>query len=214
MKKVAGIVIGGILVACGIVCILNIFKIVSVDLFFDGWWTVFIILPCLYWLLTGKDKIGSLIGLVVGVLLLLAAQKVFEYNVVWKAIVPLIVVVLGVKLIIKSVTVKKNREDDAVFRDQAVDFSGKSVNHSNLCAIFGSSKCNLTDANIQNGDSVELSCLFGGAEIVLPETVTVKINAICLFGGITDKRQPNNASGEKIILSINGFCIFGGVDIK
>lgn len=47
----------------------------------------------------------------------------------------------------------------------------------------------------------------------MPENVEIKINAFCLFGGISDKR--NNPGGAKTAsVTVNGFCIFGGADIK
>ena len=71
MKKLNGIVWGIVLVAAGVLLGLNAFGITDIDIFFDGWWTLFIIVPCAVGLVTDRNKFGSLIGICVGVFLLL-----------------------------------------------------------------------------------------------------------------------------------------------
>ena len=56
--------------------------------------------------------------------------------------------------------------------------------------------------------------MFGGAEIIVPNNVNVKINTFCLFGGISDKRIVKPDSENNVTLTVNGCCIFGGADIK
>ena len=63
MKKVNRILWGIALVAVGIILALNAFGITDLNLFFDGWWTLFIIVPCTVSLITSYDKSGSLIGI-------------------------------------------------------------------------------------------------------------------------------------------------------
>ena len=99
MKKLSGIVIGALLVAVGVIYILGAFGIADINISLDGWWTLFIIVPCLNGVITSKDKTGNLIGLAVGVMLLLAAQDVFEYDMILKLIVPVIIIALGIKMI-------------------------------------------------------------------------------------------------------------------
>ena len=107
MKKITGIIIGAVLIACGVVYILDIFGIADINFSFDGWWALFIIAPCFSGLFTNKEKFGNLLGLTCGILLLLAAQDVFDYEMVWKTVVPIIIILLGIKLIMKSTSVQK-----------------------------------------------------------------------------------------------------------
>ena len=46
---------------------INALSIAYIDIFFDGWWTLFIIIPCFIGLFNDRDRTGNLIGLVVGV---------------------------------------------------------------------------------------------------------------------------------------------------
>lgn len=222
MKRLMRIIIGVILIACGVIYALSAFGIADINISLDAWWTLFIIVPCLNGLFTSKDKFGSFIGLAVGVLLLLAAQNVFEYDVIWKIIVPIIIIMLGVKLIIKSVSSQKKNENAekgqkecmALFNSQAFDYDDEEITAAKIGAVFGGAKCNLTDAKIKNGSRLNLMCVFGGADILVPENVNVKVNTFCLFGGISDKRVIKPTDNAAVTLVINGFCIFGGADIK
>ena len=107
MKKLTSIVIGAILIACGVVYILGAFGVADINISLDGWWTLFIIVPCFSGLFANKEKFGNLLGLTCGILLLLAAQDVFDYEMVWKTIVPIIIIMLGIKLIVKSTSHQK-----------------------------------------------------------------------------------------------------------
>lgn len=222
MKNLTRIIIGMVLIICGVVYILGAFGIADINFSLDGWWTLFIIIPCLNGLFTSKDKFGNFIGLAVGVLLLLAARDVFGYDMIWKIIVPVIVIMLGVKLILKSASSskngmdvkKENREHMATFGTKTMDFSDEEITVAKIGAVFGGAKCNLTDAKIKNGSQLNLLCAFGGADIIVPENVNVKINTFCLFGGISDKRVTKPTDKSAVTLVINGFCIFGGADIK
>ena len=71
MKKIENTVIGLILIIIGVIIGLNAFHITNIDLFFDGWWTLFIIVPCFFGLFKDQDKTGNIIGLIVGIYLLL-----------------------------------------------------------------------------------------------------------------------------------------------
>ena len=80
MKKVSSILWGLVLVAAGVIFALNAFNITDIDVFFDGWWTLFIIIPCAIGLFTEREKIGNIIGIVVGVFLLLCCQDILNLS--------------------------------------------------------------------------------------------------------------------------------------
>ena len=74
MKRTNQILWGVVLVLAGLVLACNALGLTEIDLFFDGWWTLFIIVPCGIGLLSGKEITGNLIGLGIGVALLLACR--------------------------------------------------------------------------------------------------------------------------------------------
>lgn len=97
-SKLYNVLIGVAFIAMGIGFAGEIFHWWEFNPFFDGWWTLFIIIPCLVGLFTGKEKTGSLIGLVIGVVLFLGARGQLDY----KILMPAILVVLGIQFIIKG----------------------------------------------------------------------------------------------------------------
>ena len=103
MKKTFGIIFGILLIAAGVLFAIEAFGIANINFSFDGWWTLFIIVPSIYGLITSKDKSGNIIFLAIGIYLLLAARGIIDYSALWKIIVPLIVIVMGVKIIVKTI---------------------------------------------------------------------------------------------------------------
>ena len=71
MKHIKQVLWGVILVTVGAILGSNALGLTNIDIFFDGWWTLFMIIPCATGLLSGKDRTGNLIGLGIGIALLL-----------------------------------------------------------------------------------------------------------------------------------------------
>ena len=47
MKKISTVLVGIIFVVAGVIIGLNSFGITDINIFFDGWWTLFIIIPAI-----------------------------------------------------------------------------------------------------------------------------------------------------------------------
>ena len=65
MKKISNLLWGLIFILVGVVFGLNALGISDINIFFDGWWTLFIIVPCFIGLFNDDDKSGNLIGLII-----------------------------------------------------------------------------------------------------------------------------------------------------
>ncbi len=227
MKKAKGILWGVILILLGVVLTLKAFKIFDFEFFFTGWWTLFIIVPCAIGLITDEDKTGSIAGIIIGVLLLLCSRKIISYSLFWKLIVPVVIVLIGISIIVKTVTAGKSlsvpkeinlnngefKVCNAVFSGSKLNFSGEVFKGAELNAMFGGVECDLRGALIENNSIIKASALFGGIDICVPEGVTVKVRSSCIFGG-TSNKHINPPSETQNTVYINAYCIFGGVDIK
>ena len=86
MNKVKPVIWGLAIIALGIILGGNAIGLFNIDIFFKGWWTLFIIVPSTISLITEKEKVSNLLFLCCGIILLLAAQDVFDYSVAWKVI--------------------------------------------------------------------------------------------------------------------------------
>ena len=98
---------GIIFIIIGLVLGVNALGIAKIDIFFDGWWTLFIIIPCLVGLFKDKEKTGSIIGILIGVVLLLSAQGILDFEIAWKLALPTILILIGLSIILKN-TINKN----------------------------------------------------------------------------------------------------------
>ena len=218
MKNMTRILLGALLIAGGVLYALSTLGVADISFSFDGWWAFFIIIPCLGGVFSGKDRIRSAIGVAFGVLLLLAAQGYVEFETIWKLIIPAIIVLLGIKIIVRGTGgdkgTKAEKEEMAAFCSRKLDYTDTEITLAKIGAVFGGATCNLTNAKIVDGGQLEVFCAFGGADIIVPENVNVKFNTFCLFGGVSDKREIKNPDKDVITLHVNGFCMFGGVDIK
>ena len=229
MKQIKPIVWGIAIISLGIIFGGNAIGIFNIDVFFDGWWTLFIIVPSVISLITEKEKISSLCFIGVGVVLLLAAQNVFSYEVAWKVILAIFLVMIGITIIVKSLIHSKNDEevakkvkdlgDGKTMDSQMAIFSGSDRVYkdevfagSNIVAIFGGVNLDLRNAKFEKDTVIKAFALFGGIDIAVPDDVKVKIKSGFIFGGFSDDRKNATEKGKHTIY-IDAAGGFGGVSV-
>lgn len=215
-------IVGAIFLAVGIIVGLNALDIVNVSLFFAGWWTLFIIIPCTVSMIKNGIKVSNSIWLLVGVLLFLSAQNIIEWYILQKLIVPIILVAIGMSIIFKDNFNKKITKElgknglpeyAAVFSGQETNISGEKFIGAEINSVFGGYELNLKNAVIDEDVIINATSVFGGIEIFVPANVNVKVSSTPIFGGTSNKVQ--NQKGDNIpTIYVNSVCIFGGVDIK
>lgn len=227
MRKFRNILWGLILITVGLIFGGNALGITNINLFFDGWWTLFIIVPCFTGLFKESEKTGNVIGLIIGIALLLACQGIIDFNLIGKLWLPAILVCIGVSIIFKDTIagkvdkeIKKLNEGQtkeneycATFSGQDVKFDGETFTGADLTAVFGGIKCDLRKAIIESDTVINTSSIFGGIDIYVPDNVKVRVKSSSIFGGVSDsKKHSENADAHTVY--INATCLFGGVEIK
>lgn len=229
MKDLSRILWGIVLVLLGIIWGLNATGVTNIDIFFDGWWTLFIIVPSAISLVNPKNngKVSSVICLVIGIFLLLGSLDVFDFDILWEILLPVIVVIIGLSLIFgnKAKTTLKEKIDNtdfsnvevitATFGEQNINKAGEKFEKANLDAVFGSIKLDLRDADLKNETYIKASAIFAGITILVPKDVEVKIKSTPIFGGVTSEglEEKTNKNAKKTIY-VDGFALFGGIEIK
>ena len=99
MKKANGLIIGLIFIAVGLLYACNALDILEFSIFFPGWWTLFIIIPCIVALTRkNEDKTGPVIGLAIGICFLINAQDFAFHIDFWPMAVAVLCIAIGVKL--------------------------------------------------------------------------------------------------------------------
>ena len=225
MKNMRNILWGLIFIVVGIIFGLNALDITNIDIFFDGWWTLIIIIPSFIDLFKEDKKISNIIGILIGVALLLCCQNILDFSIVLKLMLPVTLVIVGISFIFKDTINKKvkdemkkinNKNNDeycATFGGQNIDFSNEEFKGCNITAVFGGIELNLKDSIIKEDVIINTSSVFGGIDIIVPEDVKVKVTSTPIFGGASNERK-NSKNDKAKIVYINATCIFGGVEIK
>lgn len=225
--KTKNIILGLLLVTLGVIFGLNALNLTNIDIFFDGWWTLFIIVPCALGLFQEREKTGNLIGLAIGVALLLACQGLLDFGMLLKLIFPAVLVIAGLAIILKNLLgdkaarrfIEEHKGDSgsgeycSTFSGQKLHFNGEHFRGAKLSAIFGGIDLNLNGAIIDQDVVVDATAIFGGIDIVVPQNYMVKICSNSIFGGVSEE-HPHATSDGSITIYINGSCVFGGVSVK
>lgn len=225
MNKIGNLLWGLVFIVVGVIFGLNALDITDINVFFDGWWTLFIIVPCFIGLFKDEDKSGNLIGLIIGSCLLLGCIDIVEFSLIWKLMVPAILVMIGLSFIfkdtlnskvkkeIKKLNKTETKEYCSCFSGQTVDYNKEEFEGCSISAIFGGVKCDLKEAIINSDVVINANSIFGGITIYVPEDVNVKIGSTSIFGGVSDERK-NKTKDAKYTIYINATSMFGGVEIK
>lgn len=240
-NKLSGAIWGLLFVIIGIGYAGNVLFDWEFNLFFSGFWTLFIIIPCFIGMIKNGFGTGSTIGFIIGVLLLVSYYINVDYS-VWQLIIPVILILIGVRIMFRDAFHRKPNFDyqdvnsdnsqgpsgsqgsqdnysDATRGDYNAIFSGNRVHITDTFigasanAVFGSVVLDLRDAIIPGNVEINAQAIFGGIEIYIPNGVKVKVNNIPVFGGVSNKAF-NSTDPAAPTIFLNSTCMFGGIDIK
>lgn len=202
MKKLAKLFLGFSIAAIGVLWILNVTGVIGFDIFFRGWWTLLIILPCTAHLIAHPNW-GSFSGIALGAILLLQAQGYIDWSVFWKLCLAIISRDGRNILKISSAFGEQNH------RVEAEEFDGADIE-----ASFGSVRLDLRNAIFNEDVEVRVKASFAGVGIYVPKDVNVDVRSNSAFGGVNNKTADRlrQQSGSHTILII-AECSFAGVEV-
>jgi predicted membrane protein len=236
-----GIVIGGLIVAVGLMILLDNMGIVR---FHDVWryWPVLLIVFGVFRILESHAPAGYIWGGVLtlaGALLLLDNLDivVFDFNLIW----PLLIIAFGLSMLLRSMD-RKRYLASATGAPGATGATGAGpIDDCSTCnayAVFGGSKRRINTPDFRGGDAIavfggvefdlrgasmtvdqaviDVNVVCGGLEVRVPENWTITNRAVTIFGGVEDKTvqsklDPNAKSPH---LVITGSVVFGGISLR
>jgi hypothetical protein len=77
---------------------------------------------------------------------------------------------------------------------------------------YGGQRLDLRQATLaEEGATLRVRCLFGGVQVLVPETWRVQVRSIPIFGGVQNASLGPGGGGP--LLTIEAFCAFSGVSI-
>ena len=215
-KDYSALIWGLIFVVVGIIFGGNALNIWDIDIFFPGWWTLFLIIPGLISMVRYGFNWGSGILVIIGLVLLFDALDIIDDGVIWKLIFPLVLVAVGISIIasffrtgtkkgIKSEEYSKSKSykyDSTQYpRYTAILGGGDYKNNTEDLkgvvaeAILGGLSIDLRDAKITEDIVLELTAVLGGIDIFIPDNVRVEIiSGVPVLGGFEHKINRNAIS--------------------
>ena len=194
------------------------------NIFFDGWWTMFIIIPAGIDLFSKQDKVINWLLVILGVTLLLYQQGIVEVFRIWEVILSLLIIAIGINAIFFRIKKHENTLPEEVKNKEGMNeytafFSGTKRVYNNekfsgavLSAAFGGINLDLTNAIIEEDVKINVTAILGGCEIRVPKNVNVNISGSNMFGGVDNKIETHDNELPTIYVVSN--TIFGGVEIK
>ncbi len=219
-------IIGIVLILIGIAFIGRTFDFFpnKVERFVFSWEMILIVLGVIF-ISTRENKTTGWILLLIGMIFLLPDIVHVPYpfrRLFW----PIALIAVGLFIIFRAsgtrgIVAGGNTvdylDDVAILGGGNKVITSENFKGGKITAIFGGSKIDLTKANLAPGQNViDIFCLFGGSDIIVPENWNVKIDVVSILGGFSDKRyiKPDATMdvGKEIV--IKGFVMFGGGDLK
>lgn len=155
-----------------------------------------------------------------GILILIGVSTLTGMN-IFRYILPLFIIFLGLKVITGRkwpVTSSETNEtvntlnEILIFTGTRKTITSNSFAGGKVVSIFGGSELDLTNVKTtSSGIKLELVAIFGGINIRIPKSWEIDSNAVAILGGV-DKNY--KTAGVKLIrVKLEGAAILGGIQI-
>lgn len=226
------VIIGILLIIAGMILIVRKTTILPdpVDHFIDdvifSWQMLLVVIGIISLTRSENKTMGTVLIAVGGFFMIpeLFTDFFTSFNFFW----PALFIVIGVVLLLNSRRIGNALNRPAGAKTDTFDivniFSGAERHiitdnfmGGRITAIFGGGEIDLTNSSLAAGDNIiEITCIFGGTTILVPESWNVIINVTPVLGGFSDSRKLKNEviKDNTRTLTIKGVVIFGGGEVK
>ena len=225
MRRNSGVLLFGLaLIGVSIVMIGDFCGLWKVENF-DGWWTLFLIIPGFAGIIKSGFSFWNSALILVGAWFLVDAQSE-NWGITTEMMFAVLLLIFGIMFIgiaVKRSRASKNPLEDNEYSDvvtYTAFFGGaeatnrsKELKQISLSAAFGGIKLDLSDAQFVDGAIIGADAIFGGIDIILPKGCKVKAKGLPIFGGLKNTYNESIVDGSPLII-IEYNAIFGGIDIK
>ena len=175
----------------------------------------------------GSSRWVGAVVTVVGVAFLLDALDVVTFDMgdvgrFW----PVLLLIIGVRVLLGGRKAGLYRQGSTVQSDSGAlgatyvfgggkqQITSQRFSGGSVTAVFGSAQIDLRDASLADGRAViDLTVLFGGVKLRIPDGWAVDVQGTHLLGGVQDERIRSAHSPDGEQLTITGLSMFGGVNI-
>lgn len=226
---------GVILIALGVLFLLDKMGYIRFGDFFSVWWPSLIILLALISLVNsgGTRWRSAMFWIVIGLVLQVGQLGLYPW---WTADLfwPLVLIFGGVWLLItrlrsggyargsQGVSGAPGSSEETV--DAFAFWAGlertstsKSFRGGQATAIMGGIKLDLSNAELAPGEQrLQLEAIMGGIELRVPQHWHIQLEGTPIMGAVVDRRaNPSGAAGGTAgVLRVRAFAFWGGVEVK
>ncbi len=223
--------IGLLLIIIGAVWILDNQGLIDFE--WGVWWPLILIAFGLIHLAQHRRLTdpGFWILVLLGCVFLLTTNHILEWDEIWRYW-PVILILIGFSIIFQRHGRFRRPKTSGDEGERAQPFdedqitgsvifgaierkvSNKKFKGGSISAVFGGAEIDLRSAGLdEKGAVLDISALFGGVDIWIPESWPIELRPSAILGGVSNKSSnEEKSSGKRLI--INASAIFGGVDIK
>jgi len=186
--------------------------------FFQFAWPALLTLWGLTMLVEKRFNFVKLTATLIGLLYL--AKAIFQFPLNGSVVGAVIILVIGISILFRRGGGPKGQYTSQERIHDAAIFGGKNTiindkfKFAETTALFGGAQLNLLGAKIDGEATVEATAIFGGIEIIVPETFKLIIHGTPVFGGVDNKTRNVNLPDDAPQVVINATAIFGGIEIK
>src|SRR5699024_7822330 len=184
------------------------------------WWPLIVIIIGIVQLVnrTYSSPVTGWLFILVGALFL--ANQWVAMNLaafIW----PLLLIFIGLVIIFT----KKDREQTAhtgsdlssfaLFSGAEIKSQSQAFEGGAVTTVCGGAEIDLREAKLaEKGATGDLTAVFGGTSLIVPEDMHVEVSGIPIFGGWEDKTRTKKSDEQLATLKLNCLAVFGGVEIK
>ncbi|QKY70995.1 LiaI-LiaF-like domain-containing protein [Lentibacillus sp. CBA3610] len=202
----------------GVSLLLHQADIIDLGYLLSNWWPFILIIIGIIQLInrTQSSKVSGFLFLFVGTLFFI--NQWFDMNLV-SYLWPLIFIFIGIIIIFtrakhgKTPHTNENLNTFLLFSGAEIKSQSKNFQGGSVTTMFGGAEIDLRDAIIEDGASLDLTSILGGASIMVPDNVHVEISGVPILGGWEDNTRVQGENEDVVVLKINCLTILGGGEI-
>ena len=240
LQKWEKVVFALLVMGLGIVFLLNALRVIELGQGISLWSVLWpFCLTCMGVMLCKSDLSPVSLGIALfGLYMLLYNVGVIpaEYKLTWSMIWPAALILIGLTVLLGYLFPRKKEEGEGFFHvekgDPVFEFSEEGgyvrvesafttetkkvtgdepFKGAKIDMSFGSLTVDLTEANIENGATIDADVSFGSMTLRLPAFVGVKSESSAAFGGVNCPAGDPNAA---IRINLKGDVSFGKIEVE
>ena len=217
---------GLLIILIGVLFLLGNLGRLDIGDVFSTYWPLILIFIGLWHLIAHEFRsagFGAILILIGGFFMLVNLDVIRGR--VWLYFWPLLIIAAGLWIIFKP-RFKPFKEKAPEIKEKDLDafiiFSGikrrfntPEFRGGKATALFGGIDLDFTQAGLaDNKASIELTAIFGGIDVLVPNDWEVVIDSSSIFGAVEDKHRGPREAEKKATLFVRATVIFGGIEIK